>query len=81
MSLFWRSANLLSKTIQMNISAREYEVLKLIALENTINEIASILYISPHTVISHRKNLLYKLEVRNTAGMVRKAFELGLFTL
>lgn len=65
--------------MSQQISVREYEVLRLIAYENTINEIADKLYISPHTVISHRKNIMSKLDVRNTAGMVRRAFELGIF--
>lgn len=61
------------------ISNREFEILQLIAFENTINEIATKLFISPHTVITHRKNLMEKLEVKNTAGMIRRAFEEGLF--
>jgi len=62
------------------ISPREKEVLYLTAHEYTITMIASELYISHHTVISHRKNLLNKLEVKNVAGMVRRGFELGLLT-
>lgn len=61
-----------------NISSREREVLYLIAHENTAKEIASQLYISAHTVISHRKNLMSKLDVRNVAGLVRRGFETGL---
>lgn len=60
------------------ISSREKEVLYLIAYENTANEIASKLFISNHTVISHRQHLKEKLKVRNTAGLVRRGFELGL---
>ena len=63
------------------ISPREKEVLNLIGEEYTIKEIAKSLYISHHTVISHRKNLLLKLEARNTAGLVKRAFETGLFQL
>ncbi|MEE9373048.1 MAG: helix-turn-helix transcriptional regulator [Saprospiraceae bacterium] len=59
------------------ISPREKEVLHLIAYEYTTDMIADKLYISHHTVISHRKNLLEKLDVRNVAGMVRRGFELG----
>ncbi len=60
------------------ITKREYQILTMIALEATIAEIASQLYISNHTVISHRKNLTKKLQVRNTAGLIRRAFELGI---
>jgi len=59
------------------LSNREREVLQLIAHELTTKEIANQLYISNHTALSHRKNLMEKLKVRNTAGVVRRAFELG----
>ena len=64
----------------MYITKREQEVLQLIAYENTTQEIAHKLFISPHTALSHRKNLMYKLNARNTAGLVRRAFEIGLLT-
>jgi len=63
------------------ISKRETEVLKLIADEYTTKEIASELYISFQTVMSHRKNLLEKMKVKNTAGLIRKAFECGIMEL
>lgn len=61
-----------------NLSQRELQVLELVSLEQTTQEISQRLYISHNTVISHRKNVRRKLNVRNAAGMVRKAFELGL---
>lgn len=63
------------------ISIREKQILDLIAREYTIKEIALLLYISTETVKSHRKNLLLKLNVKNTAGMIRRAFELQLLQL
>ncbi len=54
---------------------RELQVLKLIAFERTIPEIAKELYISVETVKTHRRHLLQKMNVRNTAGLVRKSFE------
>ena len=65
----------------LNISNREKEVLHLVAFEMTTKEIAAQLYISNHTAISHRKNLMEKLDVKNTAGMVRRGFELGFLQL
>ena len=62
------------------ISPREREVLCLIAYEHTTKEIAAQLHISSHTAISHRQSLLQKLAARNTAGLVRRAFELGLLS-
>ncbi len=60
------------------ITRREQEVLKLIAYEYTTREIAKHLYLSAHTVDTHKKNIKLKLDVRNSAGMVRKGFEIGL---
>jgi len=64
--------------MKASISNREREVLTLIAYENTAKEIAHKLFISTHTATSHRKNLMEKLDVRNTAGLIRRGFELGL---
>lgn len=57
------------------ISRREKQILKLIVDEYTTSEIANELFVSTHTVESHRKNLLMKLGARNTAGLVRIALE------
>lgn len=57
------------------ISRREKQVLQLIVDEFTAKEIADKLFISINTVDSHRKNLLMKLNARNTAGLVRIALE------
>lgn len=62
-------------TMIQKVTQREKEVLHLIAYEHSTKEIASKLYVSYETVNSHRKNLLRKLDVKNTAGMVRVAFE------
>jgi DNA-binding CsgD family transcriptional regulator len=63
------------------LSQREKEVLELITYENTNDEIAQQLYISYETVKTHRKKLLEKLSVKNTAGLVRRGFELGFLSL
>jgi two-component system, NarL family, nitrate/nitrite response regulator NarL len=60
------------------LSEREKEILKLIAQENTNAEIAEKIFLSPLTVNTHRKNLIRKLGVKNTAGLVRYAVENGL---
>jgi DNA-binding NarL/FixJ family response regulator len=68
-----------SKTpVGPNISRREKQVLKLIVNEYTAKEISDELFISINTVDSHRKNLLMKLDARNTAGLVRIAIEYDL---
>jgi len=63
------------------ISRREQEVLDLIVKEFTTQEIANQLFISLKTVESHRRSLLTKLNVRNTAGLVRVAIENQLLTV
>jgi DNA-binding NarL/FixJ family response regulator len=56
---------------QFGISEREMEILLLIAKEFTNEEISKQLDISKRTVDTHRQNLLYKLNVKNTAGLVK----------
>jgi len=55
------------------ITKREKEILSLIAEGLTNNQIAEKLFISPLTVDSHRKNLLTKLNVNNTASLIKLA--------
>jgi DNA-binding NarL/FixJ family response regulator len=57
------------------LTKREKEVLRLIADGLTNGQIAAQLFISPLTVDSHRKNLLTKFQVNNTAALVRAAME------
>jgi len=66
------------ETFTIQLSRREKEVLQLIVEEHTTQEIADKLFISIKTVETHRKNLLVKLNARNTAGLVRIAMEKGL---
>lgn len=63
------------------VTKREHQVLQLIYEEMTNREIAKCLYVSNHTIISHRKSLLRKLDARNTAGLIKKGFERGLLHL
>ena len=60
------------------LTSREKEVLCLIGEGLTNGEIAEKLFISPLTVDSHRKNLLAKFGVKNTAAMVKVGLQLGL---
>ncbi len=60
------------------LTQREVEVLKLITEEYSNPEIAEKLFISVRTVDTHRRNLLEKLRVKNTAGLVKYAIKQGL---
>jgi DNA-binding NarL/FixJ family response regulator len=64
--------------IQSPLSEREIEVLRLIAQEYSNGEIAEKLFISIRTVDTHRRNLLEKLQVKNTVGLVKYAISKGL---
>ena len=60
------------------ISAREREVLDLIAAGATNREIAAALHLSPHTIKEHTSSLYRKLKARNRAEAVQRAQRLGL---
>jgi len=57
------------------LSAREKEVLSLIALGKTNKEVGEKLFISARTVESHRRKIMEKLELNNTAELIRYAIE------
>jgi two-component system, NarL family, response regulator NreC len=52
------------------LTTREKEVLQLLAEGKTNKEVAGLLNVSPHTVESHRTNLMQKLNIHNTAEIV-----------
>jgi len=60
------------------LSDREREVLELVAEGSSTKEMAEQLHLSPKTVESYRKNLLQKLDARNTAHLIRIAIKEGL---
>ncbi len=63
-----------SKTI---VTKREREIINLIAQEYTVDEIAERLFLSKHTVETHKKNIFFKLQIKTNAGLVKKAIQLG----
>jgi two-component system, NarL family, nitrate/nitrite response regulator NarL len=60
----------------IGLTAREREVIRMIAQERTNEEIADALFVSVDTVKTHRKNLMTKLNVRNIAGLVKYAVDI-----
>ena len=60
------------------LSDREVEILSQIAKGKTSTEISEELHISSRTVETHRKNIHQKLDIRNIAGLVRFAIQVGL---
>ena len=57
------------KYMNSHLSDRESEILKLVAKGFTNKEIADKLFISTHTVITHRKNISAKLGIKTIAGL------------
>ncbi len=60
------------------LSNREKEVLQYIAEGNTTKEIADMIYRDMETVRTYRKNLLIKLNAKNTAELIKKSYEMKL---
>jgi len=62
------------------MTERENEIIVLIAEGYTNDQIADLLFLSKHTVNTHRKNILHKLGVKNTAGIVMYAVKTQLIS-
>jgi len=60
------------------LSEREHEILRLLALGHTNQEIASQLYLSVRTVETHRAHIMQKLRISTRAELVRYAIEQGM---
>ena len=68
--------NIFFKSLDPNpvqLSKRELQIIQFIAEGYTNSQIAAIIYLSNHTVNTHRKNIMKKLGVNNTAGIVMYA--------
>jgi DNA-binding NarL/FixJ family response regulator len=62
------------------LTAREREVLQLLAEGKSNKEAAAVLFLSPYTVETHRTNLMQKLGLHNTAAIVLYAVRKGMIT-
>jgi DNA-binding NarL/FixJ family response regulator len=60
------------------LTGREREVLQLVAEGKTSKEIASVLDVSVKTAETHRANIMNKLDIHETAGLVRYAIRHGM---
>lgn len=67
-----------SVSSRFTLTAREKEVLQFIANGDTNAEIAEKLFLSYHTIENYRISLLLKLDVKNTAMLIKKALLMGL---
>ncbi len=69
------------ETAHSGLTAREREVLRLIAEGHTTQQVAELLAISPHTATRHRANLMQKLDAHNQVELVRAAVARGLILI
>ena len=71
-----------SNEVQVNesttLTVRESEILALIARGKSSQQIADILFLSPHTIQSHRKSIIRKLQIKSPTEFVIHAMDLGL---
>ncbi len=65
----------------MRLSGKELDVLHELAHGRTTDEVAELLYVSPHTVRTHVKNTMRKLRARTRAQAVAIALRDGVLEL
>lgn len=61
--------------VEVHLTAREIEIIKLIEAEKSNREMAAILFLSERTVETHRKNILRKTKTKNIIGLIKYAYE------
>lgn len=64
-----------------NLTPREKEILKLIAEGHSNRDIASMLFLSPATIQTHRSNIMLKLQVHSRSELTKYAISRGIITL
>ena len=80
-SLFDRTRNDYEQKIKNNLSNREREILQEISTGKNNREIADQLFISEHTVLTHRRNIMRKLKVKSTPQLIITSFKHGLINI
>lgn len=72
------SLELLKNSLKNILSAREKEIIKKVAEGKSLNEIADQLFVSPHTINTHKKNILRKSHCKNTTELISKCIREGI---
>lgn len=75
----FQKQNFRNSSTKQVLTNREKDILNLIVKGFNNSEIAKTLFLSSRTIENYRSNLYLKLEVKNTAGLIKKAIELGLY--
>jgi len=64
--------------LKHSLTAREYEILKMIAQQYSTKEIADTLFVSESTIDTYRRNLMRKLKLKNSVGLALFALKNGI---
>jgi len=72
------SLELLKNSLRNILSSREKEIIKKIAEGKSLNEIADLLFLSTHTVNTHKKNILRKSHCKNTSELIARCIREGI---
>ena len=69
---------LLKYSLKNILSVREKEIIKKVAEGKSLNEIADQLFVSPHTINTHKKNILRKSHCKNTTELIARCIREGI---
>lgn len=72
------SLELLKNSLKNILSVREKEIIKKVAEGKSLNEIADLLFLSTHTVNTHKKNILRKSHCKNTTELIARCIREGI---
>lgn len=77
----YRTSSTNAKNEIRNLSDRENEVLKYLAKGLSVKEIADKMFLSPHTILTHRKNISQKTGIKTIAGLTVYAVSTKLISM
>ena len=72
------SLELLKNSLKKILTSREKEIIKKVAEGKSLNDIADQLFVSPHTVNTHKKNILRKSHCKNTTELIARCIREGI---
>jgi DNA-binding CsgD family transcriptional regulator len=67
----------IENTFSTVFTKREKEIIKIMSEGKNFNEIAELLFVSPHTIKTHKKNILRKAQCRNASELITKCLREG----
>ncbi len=70
-----KASEIKKETVEVNLTAREIEIIQLIEKEYSNKKIADTLFLSERTVETHRKNIFRKTSTNSVIGLIKYAYE------